>query len=74
MTTNFHKCPAVGCNKAVPNALFACSQDWARLPASYRDAINSAYRNRVTTAEPSAPVVHLRAMLAARRWYEEHPK
>jgi hypothetical protein len=58
-----HACPA-GCGRDVPSDWYACPRDWHRLPAPIRSAVGRGYR----TGDG-----HVEAMLAARRWYEEHP-
>jgi hypothetical protein len=59
-----HRCPG-GCARTVPNHLFACPQDWARLPQELQAAILDSHgRDRERHAD---------AMLEARDWYLEHP-
>jgi len=57
-----HDCPG-GCGKQVPNRLFACRKDWARLPRDLQRSILDSYR--------VDDVAHLQAMAVARRWYRE---
>jgi hypothetical protein len=65
-----HRCPDPSCDvTTVPKHHFACPADWGRLPAEYKEAILTGYRNR-NTDEGHA---HQEAMVAALAWYHEHP-
>lgn len=61
-----HSCPA-GCGRHVSVEMFACRNDWYRLPKPYRDAIWSGYRD-----QPLGPA-HLDAMHTAYQWYLDNP-
>lgn len=62
-----HKCPAPDCEQRVMRDRYACARDWFRLPSELRANINRAYRRGDSAA-------HSTAMLAAKRWYTEHPR
>lgn len=59
-----HWCPG-GCQRRVPDRLFACGDCWVRLPFQYQQPISATYRR-----DPNA---HHEAMRAARRWYQDNP-
>lgn len=60
-----HACPG-GCGAQVPRHLFACRDDWYRLPADLRRPITANYRRDL--------VNHRKAMADAHRWYRENPR
>lgn len=63
-----HDCPG-GCGAQVARAQLSCKADWFRLPKLLRDEVNAAYRRRDTDRGR-----HLLALVAAQRWYDEHPR
>jgi hypothetical protein len=67
MRPGYHECPPDGCDKVIPNRLFACRADWYRLPRGIRDDINRTYRSGDDAG-------HLEATMAAQEWYDAHPK
>lgn len=63
-----HDCPG-GCGTKVGFDMFACSEDWFRLPAAMRRAINhAAARAKVY------PAAHRAALAAGLRWYRDNPR
>lgn len=59
-----HTCP--GCNTpGIAYHLLACKPCWWRLPASFRNALNTAHRR-------GGPA-HRAALKAALDWYRRHP-
>lgn len=62
-----HACPA-GCGAQVQSHMFACTNDWYRLPKEIRDAIWRGYRR-----EPLGEA-HTAAMVAGDEWYRDHPR
>lgn len=60
-----HRCPG-GCGQQVAQHLYACKQDWFRLPKEIRNEIWRTYR-RNDAGE------HLAAMSEAARWYDNNP-
>jgi len=42
--TQTHTCPAPGCTKELPFAIFACRVHWARTPRALRWRIRRAWR------------------------------
>lgn len=60
-----HRCPA-GCGRMVRKNLYACREDWFRLPFTIRAEISGAYRTN--------PERHMRAMHAAQQWYRDNPR
>ncbi|HEX8112052.1 MAG TPA: hypothetical protein VF516_30175 [Kofleriaceae bacterium] len=64
---SFHDCP--GCGAAgVPQHQLACKPCWFRLPERMRDAINHAFRHRL-----SNPRAHRQAIVRAMTWYRINP-
>lgn len=45
MTVGAHKCPAPGCEKAIPRHMLACRQHWFQIPKPLRDDVWAAYDN-----------------------------
>lgn len=43
----FHRCPRKGCRVQVPNARYACVQDWIALPEEVRALIRQTARRTV---------------------------
>lgn len=58
---NKHDCPG-GCGRQVPYHLYACRNDWYRLPKPYRDEIWRWYQVDIAK--------HAEAMIAAKSWYD----
>lgn len=59
-----HWCPG-GCQRRVPNRLFACGDCWVRLPFRYQQPISANYRRDHDK--------HAEAMAAAVQWYADNP-
>jgi hypothetical protein len=62
-----HPCPG-GCGINIPRGLYACRDDWARLPLAMRDRIVYGYSRR--GADPSE---HRRAMAEGSAWFKANP-
>ena len=65
--TAVHACPG-GCGANVPNRLYACRQDWYRLPQEFRDAIWA------TAKAPLLSPERRNALAAAGQWYRDNPR
>lgn len=65
MTAGTHTCPGL-CGRRVADRLFACPQDWERLPRDLQVPIVDT-RN-LTLLSPE----RLAAVQDARRWYRDH--
>lgn len=63
-----HACPG-RCGAQVPYAQLACKPCWVRLPKPLKDDINAAYLRR-----RHEPLAHLRAVQAARDWYQANTR
>lgn len=62
-----HTCPG-GCGRQVQYELLSCRDDWYRLPAPIRAALNyAAARSRVF------PGAHQAAVAKAMDWYRRNP-
>lgn len=73
--TKFHRCPAFGCQKDVPNKLLMCFAHWKIVPAALQDVIVAQWKYGVharchpTQAYTDAlreALVHVRGVLEAR--------
>lgn len=51
MGSGYHTCPRRGCDRRVPNRLFACLNDWWALPDPVREAIHATARMPITATE-----------------------
>lgn len=63
-----HNCPG-GCGAQVGFDMFACKEDWFRLPEALRKAINCA-----AARAKQYPGAHRAAILAGHRWFRTHPR
>jgi hypothetical protein len=66
-STAVHTCPG-GCRTSVPNRIYACREDWARLPFEFQDLIRR-------TARPGVPFrERVTALQATAQWYRDNPR
>jgi hypothetical protein len=65
---NLHPCPGQ-CGYNIPRGLFACRDDWRRLPLAIRDRITFGYSNR-----GADPATHRRAMAEGVAWFRRNPR
>lgn len=61
-----HECPG-NCGTRVHRDKLACPTDWYRLPSELRSAVTRAFKAQDRRA-------HRAALVAAMRWYGEHPR
>lgn len=61
-----HRCPRPGCERKVPDDMYACRGDWYALPTEIRNAIWRAYLD-------GDEAEHMTAMARALEWYHAHP-
>lgn len=62
-----HACPG-GCGDRVPDRLFACRSDWARLPRDLQRPVTDTAGKSLFVPE------RLAAVQDARRWYRENAR
>lgn len=68
-----HRCHAIGCEREVPPAMFACRTHWYTLPKWMRDAILREYRpGQEIDKNPSARYVAVASRAVAMMAFKPH--
>lgn len=66
-STSVHNCPGQ-CGALVPNRLYACREDWHRLPSEFQALIWSTAKMALLAPERRL------ALTYARQWYRDNPR
>jgi hypothetical protein len=64
-STAMHTCPG-GCRGRVSNRLYACRDDWARLPQEFKDMVRRTAGREIPFRE------RVNALQAAAGWYRDN--